>query len=109
MFDFFVLDRYPKTVSILTICATCLVYLHYTIIIIYYMKTESLLALGAGLAAGFVLGVMFAPEKGERTRKKLREAAEQACDAAEDLSNDIREELSRLDSQIQDGTLTEKA
>jgi len=71
------------------------------------MKTESILALAAGLAAGFVLGVMYAPEKGERNRKKIREAAEEACDAVEKASNDFRAELKQMEEDLQNGEIVE--
>lgn len=40
------------------------------------MKANTFLGLVAGLAAGAVLGVLFAPEKGEENRKKVKKMAE---------------------------------
>ena len=44
------------------------------------MKANTFFALVAGLAAGAVLGVLFAPEKGEETRDQLRRSAEDGLD-----------------------------
>ena len=46
------------------------------------MKGDSLFAFVAGAAAGLTLGLLFAPEKGEETRRKLRETAGDAADSA---------------------------
>jgi len=43
-----------------------------------------LTALAAGAAAGFVAGVLFAPDKGSETRRKINE---QGKKVAEDLKN----------------------
>lgn len=47
------------------------------------------LAIGAalGLAAGIVVGLLFAPESGARTRRKLADGAHQAADLAKDLAH----------------------
>jgi gas vesicle protein len=38
-------------------------------------RTNGVIALIAGLAAGAVLGILFAPESGESARNKIRDAA----------------------------------
>jgi gas vesicle protein len=42
--------------------------------------TKIMIALGAGLLAGGVLGVLFAPDKGTETRRKIREKGEKMKD-----------------------------
>ena len=46
------------------------------------MKNTSkvLIALGAGLAIGGILGVLFAPDKGENTRNKIAENGKKLAD-----------------------------
>ena len=50
------------------------------------MKNSSkvLIALGAGLAIGGVLGVLFAPGKGSDTRKKISDAGNGLADKVKD-------------------------
>lgn len=62
------------------------------------MKNLSGIVLGALVGAG--LGVLFAPDKGEITRKKIKEEALSAKEgidiAVSELSNDIREAVKDL-------------
>lgn len=44
------------------------------------MKAKTLLAFVGGIAAGAVLGALLAPEKGEKTRKKLKSLLEEFCE-----------------------------
>ncbi len=49
------------------------------------MKTSRALLGGvAGLAAGAALGILFAPDKGEKTQRKIRRKAEDMLDEMED-------------------------
>lgn len=44
------------------------------------MKAHTFFALMTGLAAGAVLGVLFAPESGEKSREKLKKAVKSRLD-----------------------------
>lgn len=44
--------------------------------------SKTLLALLGGLAAGAILGILFAPEKGSETRKKISDQARKLGDKA---------------------------
>lgn len=66
------------------------------------MKGESLFALLAGAAAGLTLGLLFAPESGEETRRKVREAAGDGFDWAKDAYGDAREKASEFYGQARD-------
>ena len=84
------------------------------------MKTESLLGFIFGAAVGAVAGVLFAPAKGEETRKKLMEAAaegyEEVKEDFDELTHDAhvryrRIEAGKLKKQLmeQGGELKEDA
>ena len=47
-----------------------------------------ILAMLGGVALGAVLGVLFAPNKGSETRKKMAEEAKKAGDRAKDMFRD---------------------
>lgn len=66
------------------------------------MKGDSFFALIAGAAAGLTLGLLFAPEKGEETRRKVKvaaaegwdefmDAADEGLDRAKESFEDIKE------------------
>ncbi|MBP5397482.1 MAG: YtxH domain-containing protein [Bacteroidales bacterium] len=57
------------------------------------MRTSSFFALLTGLAAGAVLGVLFAPESGEKCRKRIKRAAEDCLDAAKEKAEEIASEI----------------
>ena len=59
------------------------------------MRSKTFLALLTGLAAGAVLGVLFAPDKGEVSRKKVKKAVEDCIDKAKDKFSDLAEETKK--------------
>lgn len=58
-------------------------------------------ALLAGVAIGGVLGILFAPDKGSETRKKI-------LAKGEDLKDLVQEKITGLMSQMNQEQLTEK-
>jgi gas vesicle protein len=49
----------------------------------------------AGLAAGALLGILFAPDKGSETRKKIVAKGEEATDGIKEKFNDLIDELNQ--------------
>lgn len=64
------------------------------------MKNVSkvMLLLAAGFSAGAVAGILFAPDKGENTRKRIRS---KAGELGEDIEKAYDEEIERLKSKIE--------
>lgn len=63
------------------------------------MKDNSIMTFIAGAAIGAVLGVLFAPDKGEVTRRKVRNATR---DGREKLYATLDELEKALDEQVDD-------
>jgi len=65
-----------------------------------------LLGLLAGVAAGALLGILFAPEKGSITRKKISKKAEKYGDDLKEKFNefvdDISEKFGEVEEEISD-------
>jgi len=60
------------------------------------MKTNTFFALVTGLAAGAILGVLFAPDKGENTREQLRKNAEDGLDKLRGALDKVEEDVEDL-------------
>lgn len=60
--------------------------------------SKVMLLLAVGYAAGAVTGILFAPDKGEKTRKKIRSKAEEL---GEDIEKAYDEEITRLKTKIE--------
>lgn len=58
-------------------------------------KGKALLGVLAGIAAGAALGVLFAPDKGDNTRKKIAKSGE-------DLADALNEQIERKFNQVLD-------
>lgn len=61
-------------------------------------KTNVAIGVLAGLAVGALLGVLFAPDKGSETRKKL---TRKAADTADDLKGRLKELVGDIDDKFQ--------
>lgn len=72
---------------------------------IYMSKGKALLGVLAGLAAGAVLGVLFAPEKGSRTRKRISNKTEDLVDAMGDqIERKFNEVIRIVDRKMEKAT-----
>ena len=67
------------------------------------MKGDSFFALIAGAAAGLTLGLLFAPEKGEETRRKVKAAAAEGWDELVDATDDGWEKAKETFSDVKEG------
>lgn len=61
-----------------------------------------LLGVLAGVAAGAILGILFAPDKGSVTRKKIAKRGEDYADAVKDKFNDIIEGVNEKFGQMKE-------
>jgi gas vesicle protein len=61
-----------------------------------------LTAAAAGIAAGAVLGILFAPDKGCETRKKISDQGKKITDGVKNTFNKEKEKLNNLkESMVQ--------
>jgi gas vesicle protein len=64
-------------------------------------NTNKLLtALAAGVAVGSLLGVLFAPDKGEQTRKKIADNSKKFTDTIKDRINEGKQKMSNVRDNI---------
>ncbi|MDD7886617.1 YtxH domain-containing protein [Flavivirga sp. 57AJ16] len=64
------------------------------------MKTNSLLGLITGVAVGATLGVLFAPDKGEKTRKKIAAKSREAKNKLKEGFDEFVETASEKYSEL---------
>lgn len=57
--------------------------------------SKTLLVIAAGAAAGAIIGVLFAPDKGSETRRKIREEGEKLADSIKNKCFDTKVKAER--------------
>lgn len=68
-----------------------------------------LTALLTGLAAGTVIGILFAPEKGSETRDKLNESLADLSDALKERAEEQFDQLAELKDKLLSAVKSKKA
>jgi gas vesicle protein len=60
-----------------------------------------LAAVAAGIAAGAILGILFAPDKGSETRRKINEQGKKMADDVKDKFSKGKEKFSQFKEDIE--------
>lgn len=61
------------------------------------------IATGAGLVAGAVLGVLFAPDKGENTRKKIADSGKKFTDTVKEKMSNLKVNIRGKSDAVKEG------
>lgn len=61
-----------------------------------------LLSLGIGLAVGGILGVLFAPDKGSETRRKIKESGNKLTGSVKNKLNLTKEKINKFKEEIEE-------
>ena len=59
-----------------------------------------MIALGAGLAIGGILGILFAPDKGSETRRKIKDSGTRLTDNLKETANSFRKKAENMKKDI---------
>jgi gas vesicle protein len=60
-----------------------------------------LTAFAIGAAAGAILGILYAPEKGTETRKKMNEEGKKMSDALKNKYNEVKEKINSVKEELE--------
>lgn len=60
-----------------------------------------LAAVAAGIAAGAVLGILFAPDKGSETRRKINEQGKKVADGIKIRFNKAKEKCNEMKEDVE--------
>lgn len=68
-------------------------------------RANVLLGILGGMAAGALLGILFAPDKGSNTRKKIVKKSEDYVDGVKEKFNEMMDDVNqRIDTAVKEAT-----
>lgn len=65
-------------------------------------SSKIIVATAAGLAAGAILGILFAPDKGSVTRREISDQLKKVADNVEASYNKTKEKLNDLKEKVEE-------